>query len=664
MFLELSERKCVDIGEALGREWLEVNSRGSYASSSLLNCNTRRYHGLLVVQNENGANGDRLVTLSKYEESLAAMGKEFHLACHQYPNFFFPAQGHCLRGFRLDPVPHFIYKIGDVTVHKRILLASDENMVMVRYEIQGADFPMSLRIRPLLAFRGQHSLMRRNDAVNVLSHKARNGFWTAPYSGLSRLYVQSDQSHEFFAGPDWFCRFEYLADRARGYDFQEDLYTPGILLFDLSENADVIVAASLTECAESLETVWEREMSSRIEKAKRATESVKGVEFFKDGLEALIRSGESFLVRPSKSGGLVVNSGYYWFGVTGRDALIALPGLTGHAECFDKGIEILASLAEKEKDGLLPNLLSVGAEGYNSADTSLWFFWAVQRMLEAAPDRKAFLRTVKTLLWPAMKRIISGHVANASPEVVAMEESGLLKTELAMAGMTWMDSGTAEAPVVARRGLLVEVNALWYNALCFAEELSASFADHELRLDGFPGRVAGAFVEAFWMPNERFLGDSSWKGVMDASVRPNQIIAASVPYSPLSTDLRMAVVERVAHELLTPFGLRSLSPREQGYAGRCQSGASACEYARHQGAAWPWLLCHYAEAMLRDSVDGLTAKRELRELIAPLVEASLSSGCLGVVGEFFDGDPGQSPAGGVASARNTGELIRLLRMLQ
>ncbi len=657
MFLEVSERKCIDTSEALGREWLEANSLGSYASSTLLNCNTRRYHGLLVVEQEHGRG--RLVTLSKYEDSLSAKGKEFHLSCHQYPNRLFPDQAHCLRGFRIDPVPRFIYNIGDVTVSKQILLSSKENRVLVRYETQGADFPMTLRIRPLLAFRDSHALAHKNLAVNVLARRALNGFYVTPYTGLPRLYVQSDSPHEFYPGPNWFFNFEYLVDRSRGYDYQEDLYTPGVLQFELTDGDSVIVAASLSETTSALETIWESEMAVKTERARQAAACSAGC--FKNSLEVLTHSGEAFFVRSPTAAAPIITTGYHWLGQSTRDALIALPGLAFYAGRYDKGVAVLEAVAEREKDGFLPkDVLGGGGE---SVESSLWFFWAVQQLLQTAPNRKEALQKVKSVFWPVMKRVIAALTSGERPDVVVMDDTGLLSIEGVGGGLTWMDAEVDGAPVVPRRGFIVEINALWHNALCFTEELAALFSDDEPRHVGLSARVAHAFKELFWIPAERHLGDFSWGGHLDGSMRPSQIIAASVPYPPIDAFCRAAIVELVGHELLTPLGLRSLSPRERGYAGRCQGGPAAREYARNQGAVWPWLLCHYAEAALRDAVDASSVKAELQAVTASLIEGQYQAGCLGFVGEFFDGDPGQSPAGAVASARNHGELIRLAALV-
>ena len=664
MFTEVSDRKCADVGCALRHEWLEVNKHGSYASSTILNCNTRRYHGLLVL--DHGGNGERLVTLSTFIDSLTAKGKEFHLTCHQYPNCFFPPEGHCLRRFIVDPVPHFIYMIGDVVVHKRLLLRAYEDQVLIRYDVEGAEFPMRLKIRPLFAFRDSHVLSHSNQSVNVLSRKARNGFSMAPYRGLPRLFVQGGEELEFFSGPDWFRNFEHLADRDRGYDYQEDLYNPGVMECELSTGKPVVISASMSECCEPLDTAWKCEFATRLESHRfyKGKDSEGGKGILSAGLSALESSAGAFFMRPKSSDELRINEGYHWLGRSTRDALIALPGLAFHSGRFEEGVEVLEGISRLERFGLIPDAFTSDDGARQIAvDTSLWFFWTVQRMLEVAPDKRAALRKIKSLFWPVMKRVVFSHSSGAAPEVASMNEAGLLSVAAEVPGVSWMDQCVDGVRYAPRRGFLVEVNALWYNALRFSEDLARQFGDSELCVEGLADRVRSSFQDMFWMPSERCLGDFSWEGHLDASVRPNQIIAASVPCSPLSADLRIAVVDKVSHELLTPCGLRSLSPREQQYSGRCQGGSPVRGYACHNGAAWPWLLCHFGEALLRDAHDVEASKLWLADKILPFVEEHLAAGCLGYVGEFFDGDPTQEPAGAVASARNHGEMIRLLALL-
>jgi predicted glycogen debranching enzyme len=664
MTLIIKSEQCQSVREALQQEWLDTNGMGGYSSSTILNCHTRKYHGLLVL-NLLHPEG-RFVLLSKVEDSLLAGDKEFFLSSHKYPGTFFPASGQYLYEFRQDLYPHFIYRMGDITLHKRILLVRDTQTVLIRYDLSGADFPVTLRIKPLLAYRGFHELAHENSFLRPeLDFKSvRNGFRIAPYQNMPALFLQSSRSIETQPLPLWYRNFEYEAEAARGFACQEDLFHPARFETPLEPGETVILAAGLEPLKTPLLKCWDREEAARRESTattrRRPLKRLRKPLALATARELLIESSRHFLVtlpphRPS------VIAGYHWFGDWGRDTLIALPGLTFYAGRPELGLEILKGFIPVERNGLLPNYF--GPEGrnnaYNSVDAALWFFWAVQQMIV----RCGYREEVKHCLWPTMKSILE-HYMNGTDFDIYMNSDGLLHAGNALTQLTWMDACVLGQPVTPRHGYAVEINALWYNALCLADRLAQDFGEPNTPYASVADRLRQAFLPTFWLEHEQGLGDVCNEQGLDASIRPNQIFAVSLPYSPLPPEKARAVVERVRSDLLTPFGLRTLSPSSPHYRGRYEGDGEARDGAYHQGTVWPWLLGPYGEAYLKVNRYSPEARTLLRGHLQSLLSDHLFEQGLGHIAEIFDGDPPHRPAGCIAQAWSSAELIRLLCLLE
>ena len=464
MTLIFKSEQCQSVREALQYEWLDTNGMGGYASSTLLNCHTRKYHGLLVsnlLQPEG-----RFVLLSKVEDSLVAGDKEFFLSCHQYPGTFIPAGAQYLHEFRQDLFPHFIYRIGDIELHKSVMLVRGSNTVLIRYYLLCADFPLTLRIKPLLAYRGFHELARENSFLRpeLDFESVRNGFRIAPYQDMPALVIQSSQAIRAEPRPLWYRNFEYSVEAARGFDHHEDLFHPAVFETPMEPGETFILAAGLDALKIPLSKCWEREESARqasVPSPRRPTPRPRKPLALPAARTLLTGSSRNFLVtlppdRPS------IIAGYHWFGDWGRDTLIALPGLTFYAGQPALGLDILKSFTRFERNGLLPNYF--GPKGrsnaYNSVDASLWFFWAVQQML----DQCGYRDEVKKYLWPTMKSILQ-HYMNGTDFDIFMNADGLLHAGNALTQLTWMDACVLGQPVTPRHGYAVEINALWYLSL-------------------------------------------------------------------------------------------------------------------------------------------------------------------------------------------------------
>lgn len=650
-----------DAREALRQEWLDTNGIGGYASSTILHCHTRKYHGLLVANLKEPAG--RFVLLSKFEDSIVGTDREFFLSCHKYPGTLYPREPLTLAEFRQDEYPRFTYRIGDVLLHKSIMMVSGSNTVLIRYDLDAKCPPLILRLKPLLAYRNFHDLTHDNIFLRVRTYSwgIQNGFKISPYEGMPDLFIQTSVRSEFLPSPSWYRNFEYVVEAERGYPSQEDLFLPGVFEIPLPSHASVIIAAGLEENTGSIEKEWDRELVQRRKITHRIAAMVprKGSKEIQQARRRLLRSAEDFLIVTPEDRPAII-AGYHWFGDWGRDTLIALPGLTFCRGRPATGLAILESFAQHEHNGLLPNMFGAGARNnaYNSVDAALWFFWATQQMVRYTGD----VEPVRPVLWPTMKKILRVFMEGTDYEIY-MNPNGLLHAGNRLMALTWMDAIVSGVPATPRHGYPVEINALWYNAMAFTCELADRLREPIHPFDTLLPVIRNAFLKTFWIAGESYLGDVFTDEGLDPSVRPNQIFAVSLPYTPLDAEQQTGVVDKVTRELLTPYGVRTLSPRHSQYRGHYGGTPEARDAAYHQGTVWPWLLGHYGEAYLKVAPNRQQACDFLLSTISPLLFEHIQAFGLGHISEVFDGDPPHRPNGTVAQAWNTAELIRLLCLL-
>jgi len=644
--------------EALTMEWLETNGLGGYASSTILHCNTRKYHGLLVA-NLKVPQG-RHVLLSRVEDSVAVKGKEAFLSCCQYPDVFIPER-HFLKAFQLSDCPRFVYETDHVLIHKSVMMVHGEDCVLLRYDIERCSAPGLLILKPFLAYRGYHSLSRQNPYLYMETHEVQNGFMMKPYDGMPPLYIQISVQAPFLPSPLWYHHCEYDRERERGYDWQEDLFRPGVFEIPIRRGSTIIVSASLSNCGGLVKKKWEAEAARRGCEIRDIEKIAEGYTHEEDKIHVrdLILSGHQFLIK-TPSGRPTVIAGYHWFTDWGRDTLISLPGLAFCGGRSEEGISILVDMGRQEKDGLLPNYSSDHEEGnvYNSVDTSLLYFWAVQQMLHYTGDTEI----VRKEMWPVLKRILE-HYMKGTRYNIHMTEKGLLHAGDEKTHLTWMDATVNGNPVTSRWGIAVEINALWFNAVCFAAELAGRFEEPALHLHDLIQKIRTSFIDIFWIEGEDYLGDVFCNGSLDRSIRPNQIMAVSLPYSILNPEKWPGVVRKVEQHLLTPVGLRSLSPEDEKYDGRYNGGGSERDGAYHQGTVWPWLLAQFGEAYLRVAEDEAVAETYLLDHLRSFIRQHMPTAGIGCISEIFDGNPPYRPNGCIAQAWSVAGLIRLFSLL-
>ena len=636
------------LGRSLTREWLETDGRGGYASSSVLMCATRRYHGLLVAPPPGSAR--RHVFLSRFEETFHGGGKSFAISLARYPGHWGPHGHQGLEAFDLRPNPCWTYVFGRARLEREVLMAKGEHTVLVRYRVTGQQNPVELHLRPLLACRDAHHLTHENLAADTRATRIEGGVSARPYGALPVVSITLSTRARFEADPVWYKRVEYQSDLARGYDGHEDNLSPGWFEVPIASGVDVYVAATIGPPVRDPAALWAREKSAR----------AKVLEGFEPGVRDLLAAtADDFLYRTEK-GRLGVIAGYPWFGEWGRDAYISLPGLLLARDRVDECRQALEGALAFVRDGLLPNVFGAGVadSAYNSVDASLWFSRAVRLYDLAAGDGAG--RRFRGALEDIAGRYLAGtDLCRGDPE------SGLLRAGDPRSNVTWMDAMTADGPVTPRDGFAVEINALWCFLLAYLEELARRDGDDRAaRGWGSLKRRAGAsFVERFWLPEEKHLADVWKDGVADASVRPNMVIAASLEWSPLSRGMRTDVVRRATATLLTPFGLRTLEPHHPAYRGRYGGALEARDAAYHQGTVWPWLIGPYCEAYLRAYGPRPRRLEILRDLLDGFA-AQLSQQGLLHVSEVLDGDPPHRPGGTFAQAWNSAEILRAYRLLE
>jgi len=644
----------------LTREWLECNGLGGYASSTVLNCHTRKYHGLLVSRLTTPPG--TWVLLNQLEEWLQIGEHDYSLSVHQYDQTYYPDGAHNLREFSREHAPRFIYDCGQSEVTRELLMLHERDVVLLRYSLGASAQPARLRLWPQFSCRSIHDVISQQ-STDQPQLRAELGHAVAvlPHC-LPSLHFHSTAALTVEQQPHWYERVLYARDAERGLDCREDLFAPGFLSLTLPPNSAVIIAIATADIGmENLPALWQNECQRRQQRCRKNVRTAAALVSIdaNPSMQTLLSAADQHLIRLENEG-LAVHAGYHWFGPWGRDLLIALPGLAFIGGNPSHGQEVLQTFAAHEQQGLLPNFIHAdGTCVYTAADPSLWFFWSVQQYMKYGGD----LEVVRRQLWPVMKRIISAY-QQGTENRIGCDSEGLLRAGAPGVAVSWMDVQLGSRPILARWGYMVELNALWYNALCYALELSCQFDDHIPTLDTQACcRVRDGFISTFWDSEQQYLVDSVNEFAIDRSIRPNQLLAVSLPYSPLTPAQQHAVVELVYEDLFTPYGLRTLSPDDPRYHPNCQGANWYRELAYHQGSACFWLLAHFADACKR--VYGKDQQR-LHGIFAPVL-AALSDhfweAGIGSISEIFDGDPPHSGRGAISQAWNIGEAIRLLYLL-
>lgn len=642
-YLKFDKDQMINLEQSLPKEMLRTNKSGAYHCTTIVGCNTRKQHGLLVIPIPEMDNENH-VLLSSLDETVIQHGAPFNLGLHKYQGDCFSPNGHkYIREFTCESVPKTTYRVGGVILSKEKVFISHENRILIRYTLLDAHSETKLQFRPFLAFRNANALCVENGNLNGHYDEVANGIACRLYEGYPMLYMQFNKAAQFVSQPNWYKGIEYIKDQERGYDYKEDLYVPGYFEVPIKKGESVIFSAGISEVKpRSLTSLYDKELSVRTYRTS----------FY----NCLKNSAQQFYYKRGKNNYLL--AGYPWFGVRARDMFIALPGCTLAVDDVDMYHEMMATaskalhkwIAKGERDAVIRDM--------DKPDVVLWAIWALQQYakmvsVEACRERYAGLIT------ECVDAVIKSKIPN-----LFLHDNGLLYTNGHDTPVSWVDAVTRDGrPVIPRSGYLVEFNALWYNALRFAAEQilvtpeSAAIAD---RLNELADKTAVSFKDMF-MNDYGYLFDYVDTNYADWSVRPSMLFALSLDYSPLVKMERKKALDVVTRELLTPKGIRTLSPKSMGYTPIYLGNEEQRAQAYYQGSSRPWLMGAYADAYLR--LFGLSGVSFLERMLIGY-EEEMSNNCIGTISELFDGNPPFTGRGAISFAANVGEILRVLSLLK
>lgn len=642
-YLSFDKESLVNLEYSLNREILSTNRAGGYLSTSLPLCNTRKYHGLMVLPLE-AFNYENFVLLSSLDETIITEERSFNLGIHKYPKIYSPRGHKYLIDFKYAPTPTLWYRVGNIILKKELLFAHKKENLMIRYTVDKAPASLKMRMKPFLAFRRTHDLTHANMTANTKYEQAENGVSFKLYKGFPRLYLQLNKKSSWISSPEWYHKIEYKEEIARGYPGHEDLLVPGYFEVGLKEGDQLIFSASTGEVkTRTITSNFKKEVSLRPPK---------------DDFENCLRNAASqFIVHRDKMTQVV--AGFPWFGRWGRDTFIALPGLTLSLGDTETCIKVLDSLISEMKDGFFPNTGNKGKVLFNSVDAPLWFFWVLQRYL-MVDDQPAMIwkKYSKT-----MKKILSTY-RNGGIYSVHMDDNGLIWQGESGVALTWMDAVVDGVPVTPRTGYAVEICALWYNAIRFTLDMAELNGDQSFvkKWKSIPGLIEDHFMDVFWYDKGRYLADYVDHKGQNTAMRPNQIFAISLPFSLVPPSEQRHVVDRIRSELYTKKGLRTLSPKNPAYIGEYDGDQRNRDKAYHQGTVWPWLLGHFFTSHIK--VRGREDSFQLADDLMNTFNEDMTTYGIASIAEIYDGDPPHRPKGAISQAWSVAEVIRILKFVQ
>lgn len=637
-YLKFDKTLMINLQESLSREILRANQKGAYHSTTIVDCNTRKYHGLLVMP-VSGMGDDNHVILSSLDETVIQHGAAFNLGLHKYQGGSFSPNGHkYIREYSMEIVPRTLYRVGGVILSKEKIFSRTDNMIMIRYKLLDAHSVTTLRFHPFLAFRSVQRLCQANDNINRHYDGVQNGIKTCLYPGYPDLYMQFTKQVQFKFDPNWYNGIEYPKEQERGYPYQEDLYVPGYFELEIKKGESIIFCAGDKEFETGyLHELFEKEINTRTPRSS----------FYKN----IVNSVHQLYYNP-KGNDYYLLAGYPWFKVRARDLFISVCAVTlvpGEYDRYENVMRTAVSALYRfikggESDPVIHEI--------DSPDVLLWAIWSMQqyRLKEGLEKAREKYRDI-------VEEIIKYILSQSHPNL-KLSDNGLLYSNGRNKAVTWMNSMVNGQPVVPRSGYIVEFNALWYNALKFYKELN-----DQVPMDRIDSLIASLDVSfpATFVNKYNYLYDYVDGPVQDWSVRPNMVIAISCEYSPLTKLQKRAVLDIATKELLTLKGLRSLSPKSGGYRPNYIGSQYDRDMAYHQGTVWPWLMGMYISTYLKIfGRSGLSFVE--RSMIS--MEEEMSQHCIGTVSELYDGNPPFTGRGAISFLMNLSAILAVIDMLK
>ena len=638
MYLSFKKDQLINLEYSLAREFLGTNRGGGYCSSTLVFCNTRKYHGLLVVPIEK-FRGKNYVMLSSLDETILQHGRDFNFGVHKYEGTYEPRGHKYIVDISYEKAFTVTYQVGGVLLKKEILMVHNAPQVLIRYTLEDAHSATLLRLNPLLAFRDIHSLSKQNPVANTQVEVVDGGVRAKLYPEFPYLYMQLSKPANFGGAAYWNNNIYYTKEKERGYDFQEDLLSVGAFEVSLKKGESIVFSASLEEAnPKNLAKDFSKFLKERADRNSFE--------------ECLQYTASQFIIQ--KAGETRIKAGYHWYDSTTRDTFIALPGIAlsgSTAKIFD---EVLQSALKYCYNGRFARDISTHiVNPVFDADTSLWFFWTLQQY------EKETTRTKKQI-WKeygeTLKAILNAFKSREH-KTMRMDDNGLIWSDDLSRPLTWFNAESNYGAIVPRNGYVVEVNALWYNAICYALELAKDAKDKTFLSEWgtMPETIAESFNQIFWIESEKYLADYANHTHQNTEVRPNQLLACALDYSPLTEKRQRKVLAIITQELLTPKGLRSLSPESPRYEGESVGNVFVRDKATFNGSVHPWFVGFYVEANLKLFGDSYIpdGKAFLENF-----EEEINTHGVGLISAIYDGNPPFYPRGCISNAKNVAEILR------
>lgn len=634
-FLNFNKAELVNLSYSLKREIICANKTGAYCNTSIVTCNTRRYHGLLGVPVDNFG-GSKYMLLSSVDESLAVNGKVFNLGIHCYGDIYEPRGHKYIVDFMADPIPQIVYRVGEMEFVKSIMLVPDRDQVMIRYELRKSPAEVTLNLKPFLAFRNIHSLTKQNSEACTDYRVIGNGVSFNMYEGFPDLNLQlSSSSFEFKSAPYWYNGITYSDEARRGFECKEDLFVPGAFILKMKQGDSVILSASVNEENPRVIT----------RKFNTVLKGMKNIGSFHDQLvhcaDLLIRD---------RNGKKSITAGFSWL-YTGllRESLFSLPGLT------------LATGKKNEFEEILDNLIADNQERFFHRTTQVEAPLMLASVLQEYIAAGASAKKVWAKYGDVVKRVVESYSPGNRKEI-SLQPDGLLWAQKDRTALTWMNAYVDGNPVTERAGYQVETNALWYDMLCFSIEMDEKYGDGKFAAVWTPVRdlVKANYQPTFWMEDKGYLADYVDNNGQNTDVRPNQLIALAIFHQLVDDSVMNSVMNIVDRELATSRGIRTLSPRDMKYRGVYKGNQTERDNAYQQGCAWPALLLFYANAKFK--MQGAAYCRRAEMLIEGFYD-DLNKHGVGAFSELYDGDPPHEPHGAISSALSTAALLYVESMI-
>lgn len=655
--LELPEDAYANLKALQSAEWLETFGDGSYASGTYAGMNTRKYHGIFNISRRPPV--ERIVLLSRLEETLiqTSTHQSYPLFSNQFPGTVSPEGYKLLHKAGKEWGPFFEYKIGDFTLIKKILAIQETKSLAISYQLLGpSEETFELQLRPFLSGRDIHSLSKKNTFIHASVENHGHQLVVSTYDGLPKCSIVSKDIRFNPEEHGWYMHFEYAEEIARGFEAWEDLYTPGLASISIKtgETVHLLVGQENTPQipAEDIPVFWEKEVNRR-------RELLKPYENAPVSIKQLALSADQFLV--SRSGGHhTIIAGYHWFADWGRDTMIALPGLCLVNKQYDKAKAILETFSDFVFKGMLPNRFPDQGEDpeYNTVDAALWYIVAVYQYWKKTNDTEGLIKT----FYPVIQSIRSSYLKGTAYNIHA-DSDHLIYAGASGVQLTWMDAKIGDWVVTPRIGKPVEINALWYNCHKILTEMAliAGNTQEAIEYNEYADGISKNFKAKFSNPINGTLFDVVTDSTNDAAVRPNMLLALSLPFPLLSVEEGKQVLNVVEEQLLTNRGLRSLSPLHLDYKKEYRGDILSRDGAYHQGTVWAWLLGPYYDACIyiRGEEGKTQVLKHLHKVLQHVHEAGIGS-----YSEIFDGSAPHKSNGCISQAWSVAEILRIYKRIE